>query len=148
LSRELANEKGYPWKDDESHAHGKETLKLTDMPDSIDEIDISGMMPNGKNLTKEVISCMECGKNYKIIAPEFSFYKRLCLPIPHRCPHCRYELRMKLRGINHVLYTRHCACDKTGHDHEGHCSVQFETIYAPDRPEIIYCEQCYQKEMV
>lgn len=24
---------------------------------------------------------------------------------------------------------------------------EFETSYAPDRPEIVYCEQCYQAEM-
>jgi len=28
------------------------------------------------------------------------------------------------------------------------CDVEFETTYAPDRPEIVYCEKCYQKEVV
>jgi hypothetical protein len=28
------------------------------------------------------------------------------------------------------------------------CLNEFETTYAPDRPEIVYCEQCYLKEAV
>jgi len=38
-------------------------------------------------------------------------------------------------------------CDKKNHVHEGVCKNEFETAYAPDRPEIIYCESCYNKEV-
>ena len=27
------------------------------------------------------------------------------------------------------------------------CDNEFETSYAPERPEIIYCESCYNKEV-
>ena len=27
------------------------------------------------------------------------------------------------------------------------CKKEFETSYAPDRPEIVYCESCYNKEV-
>jgi rRNA maturation endonuclease Nob1 len=27
------------------------------------------------------------------------------------------------------------------------CKKEFETSYAPDRPETIYCEKCYQQEL-
>ncbi|MES2023631.1 MAG: hypothetical protein V4439_03025 [Patescibacteria group bacterium] len=27
------------------------------------------------------------------------------------------------------------------------CNVEFETSYAPERPEIVYCEKCYQQEV-
>ncbi len=27
------------------------------------------------------------------------------------------------------------------------CQNEFETSYAPDRPEIVYCERCYQQEV-
>jgi hypothetical protein len=27
------------------------------------------------------------------------------------------------------------------------CEEEFDTAYAPDRPEIIYCEKCYQAEV-
>lgn len=28
------------------------------------------------------------------------------------------------------------------------CPNEFQTSYAPDRPEIVYCEACYQAEVV
>jgi hypothetical protein len=37
---------------------------------------------------------------------------------------------------------------KTNHFHgDKKCEVEFETSYAPDRPEIVYCEKCYQQEV-
>ena len=39
-------------------------------------------------------------------------------------------------------------CDKKNHLHgEEKCSAQFETSYSPDRPEIVYCENCYKQEV-
>jgi hypothetical protein len=39
-------------------------------------------------------------------------------------------------------------CDKKNHFHgKEKCKVEFETSYAPERPEIIYCEKCYQREV-
>ena len=34
------------------------------------------------------------------------------------------------------------------HHEEGPCANEFETNYAPDRPEVVYCEQCYNAEIV
>jgi hypothetical protein len=28
------------------------------------------------------------------------------------------------------------------------CPNEFETTYSPDRPEIVYCEKCYNAEVV
>jgi hypothetical protein len=39
-------------------------------------------------------------------------------------------------------------CNKENHiNHQGKCNVEFETSYAPDRSEIVYCEKCYQQEV-
>ena len=58
------------------------------------------------------------------------------------------------------LWVRQCQCtgiaSKNGehknvaaHFHSSNpCPTEFETSYAPERPEIIYCEQCYQAEVV
>ncbi|MBI4119570.1 MAG: hypothetical protein HY456_01835 [Parcubacteria group bacterium] len=36
----------------------------------------------------------------------------------------------------------------TDHFHgEDHCPNEFETSYAPERSEIVYCEQCYNAEV-
>ena len=46
------------------------------------------------------------------------------------------------------FWHRSCMCDKTNHIHgDEKCEVEFETSYSPDRPEIIYCETCYQQEI-
>ena len=46
------------------------------------------------------------------------------------------------------LWERTCMCDKKDHLHgEKKCEIEFETSYSPDRPEIVYCEKCYQQEV-
>jgi hypothetical protein len=30
---------------------------------------------------------------------------------------------------------------------DGRCQNKFETTYSPERPEIVYCEQCYQESV-
>jgi hypothetical protein len=46
------------------------------------------------------------------------------------------------------LWHRDCMCDLGNHGHEGKCQNEFETSYSPERPEIVYCEKCYQNEVV
>jgi len=68
------------------------------------------------------------------------------LPLPHLCPNCRHYQRLKQRNPL-KLWHRQCMCDKTNHDHEDKCVTEFETSYTPNKPEIIYCEKCYQQEV-
>ncbi|MEK7128078.1 MAG: hypothetical protein AAB933_00750, partial [Patescibacteria group bacterium] len=94
----------------------------------------------------------------KIIPDELNFYRKMNLPLPRLCPNCRTFERLKQRtGIE--LYKRSCQCDgensknnlyrnTISHAHGSEpCSVSFETSYSPDRPEIVYCEKCYQQEV-
>lgn len=80
------------------------------------------------------------------------------LPIPRLCPNCRTFERLKQRtGLK--LYSRNCQCvgknslngeykNTTTHTHgEEICENKFETTYNPNRPEIVYCEKCYQQEV-
>ncbi len=60
------------------------------------------------------------------------------LPIPRICPDCRHAKRFKNRGPNKLWHRK---CMKEG------CQNEFQTSYAPDKPEIIYCESCYNKEV-
>lgn len=84
------------------------------------------------DILKEVLACAECGKNYRIIPQELTFYRRKNVPVPRLCPDCRQRARMKLRNPR-KLYAR--TCQK--------CSDAVQTTCPPDRPEIIYCEKCY-----
>ena len=60
------------------------------------------------------------------------------IPIPRICPECRHIERFKNRGPN-KLWHRQCM--------KKNCNNEFETSYAPDRQEIVYCESCYNKEV-
>ncbi|OGN28083.1 MAG: hypothetical protein A3A33_04055 [Candidatus Yanofskybacteria bacterium RIFCSPLOWO2_01_FULL_49_25] len=91
----------------------------------------------GKENGKDIFACAQCTKNFRIIPREFEFYIRLSIPLPRLCPDCRHLRRFTARGPNR-LWKRNCA----------KCNAEFETNYAPDRPEILYCEECYNREII
>jgi hypothetical protein len=135
-TKEEAKKDGYKWKDKEERNY-KIDIKTEDIPDNIKNTD--------ESITGKVIECEhqgkcneQCTEAFKIIESEYSFYKRMNLPIPHLCPNCRHYQRLKQRNP-FKLWHRHCM--KEG------CPNEFETSYAPDRQEIIYCESCYNKEV-
>ena len=139
LSKEEAKKMGFNWQENIQRTTGKETLKPENIPDSIDEI--------GDSIIDEVLSCINCERNYKIVPNELIFYKKMKIPIPRRCFYCRHANRLKRRNP-FKLWHRSCMCEKENHFHgAGKCEIEFETSYAPDRPEIIYCEKCYQQEI-
>jgi hypothetical protein len=146
LTKEEATAKGYKWEDEEFGTFGKETVKPEDIPDNISDI---------KNeFIKEIFRCEECYINYNVISRELSFYKKENISFPRLCPNCRYMQRIALR-LPRKLWHRQCVCDyqvhknttKHSHHPEGRCPNEFETPYAPDRPEIVYCEACYNSEV-
>ncbi len=89
-----------------------------------------------ENIIKEILTCKTCHKNYKIIEPELKFYKKMQLPLPVNCPDCRHNHRLSKRNPR-KLWQRSCA----------KCHAPIQTSYAPERPETIYCEACYLKEV-
>ncbi|KKT00974.1 MAG: hypothetical protein UW07_C0033G0004 [Candidatus Nomurabacteria bacterium GW2011_GWF2_43_8] len=146
LTKEEALEQGYRWKEKEKRNYQIE-IKSENIPNNI------------KNTNDEIIgkivecehkgTCNEqCTEAFKIIPDELSFYKKMNLPVPHLCPNCRHYARLKQRNPL-KLWHRTCMCDKTTHPHhlDIRCLSEFETSYAPNRPEIVYCEKCYQQEV-
>jgi hypothetical protein len=119
-----------PWWDNITSTYDKETIDIKNLPDSIDNIE--------DNIIEEILACSSCKRNFKIAQYELSLYKKLDLPIPRECPNCRHEKRNEIAGIRKLWHRK---CMKEG------CSNEFETSYAPERPEIVYCEKCYQKEV-
>jgi len=139
LSREEVEKEGYNWQENIQRTKGQETLLPEKIPDSINDVK--------DNILEEVLKCTLCERNYKIIQNEFLFYKKLKIPIPRKCFYCRYQARIA-KTNSPRLWHRVCMCDKESHFHgAGDCKVEFETSYAPDRPEIVYCEKCYQAEV-
>jgi hypothetical protein len=91
-----------------------------------------------EEILNNIFTCNSCNKNYKLIKQELNFYHKHSLLLPNKCHDCRYLLRMKNRNP-HKLFHRQCM--RPG------CINEFETTYAPDRPEKIYCQACYEKEI-
>ena len=139
LSKEEAIKRGFKWWDKVQKTSGQETLPPEKIPDSIREVN--------ESILGEILRCIECDRNYKIVKNEFLFYEKHQIPIPRKCFYCRNSARLKLENP-FKLWHRACMCDKKNHFHGGAlCEVEFETSYAPDRPEIVYCEKCYQQEV-
>ncbi len=128
LTKQEALAQGFRWEDNIQMTKGKETLKPEEIPDHIDNIN--------NDITKEILRCIDCERNYKITEQELFFYKKMKLPIPRKCFFCRHKNRIERRGP-YKFWDR--KCDK--------CSKDIKTNYAPDRPEIVYCEHCYQQEV-
>jgi hypothetical protein len=136
INEEEAIAKGYNWKPTKERNYGI-TKKVGELPDSINEIKDS--------ILDEVIACEHDGKceedcmtAFKIFPDDLKFYRRMNLPLPRLCPNCRRYQRMKQRN---PLKLWHRECMNKG------CQNEFETTYAPDRSEIVYCEKCYQQEV-
>ena len=129
LTKEQAIKEGYRWEDDIQMTKGKETIQPIDIPDNIKDIQDS--------ITEEILKCINCERNYKITEQELLFYRKMNLPIPRQCFYCRHQDRIKRRGP-YQFWDRKC----------DHCGKDIKTNYSPERKEIIYCEKCYQQEVI
>jgi len=145
IAKNEAMEAGYLWQDQKEIIYTP-TIASSDLPNTINEV--------SDQITQEIISCENskkeqgnCSKAFKITKNELEFYHRFNIPLPHFCFNCRHSQRLSLRNP-YKLWHRSCMCEKEGHSHEGKCEVEFETSYASDRPEKVFCESCYQKEVL
>ena len=129
LTKEEALAQGFRWEDDIQMTKGKETVQPEEIPDHIKDIDDS--------ITSEILRCINCERNYKITEQELLFYRKMKLPIPRQCFYCRHQDRIKRRGP-YKFWDRKC----------DHCGKDIKTNYSPERKEIIYCEHCYQQEVI
>jgi len=130
MTEKEAKEKGFNWQNQITGTYGKETIKEKGIPETIEEVK--------EDVLKEVLVCEDCKKNFIITKSEFDFYKRMNIPLPHKDFECRHKDRMLKRNPRKLWHRK---CMKEG------CKNEFETSYSTDRPEIIYCETCYQQEV-
>jgi len=133
------------------------TTKSEDLPDHIKDVT--------ENILEEVITCSnngevltQCTKAYRIIKSELEFLKNNNIALPRYCPNCRHYKRLRQRNPLKLWHGK-CQCaglhslnkkykNTIEHIHGNEpCPIEFETAYAPDRPEIVYCEKCYQQEV-
>lgn len=120
---------GFKWEDDVQETKGKETVAFADLPDNISDVDDS--------ILQEVLADKTNGRNYKINGQELAFYRRHNIPLPRESFFTRFQKRINKRGV-YQFWDRPC----------DNCEQIMVTNYSPDRPEIVYCESCYQKEVL
>ena len=140
------------WKD-KIERNYKIEIKAEDLPDHVKN--------TPEEIVGKVIECLhdgncneQCTEAFKIRLDELQFLKRNNLALPRLCPNCRHYQRLRKRNPL-KLWHRQCMCSSAGspqttteHHHGAEkCRIEFETSYAPDRPEIVYCEKCYQQEV-
>ncbi|MCX6733361.1 MAG: hypothetical protein NTX63_00950 [Candidatus Peregrinibacteria bacterium] len=129
LTKEQALAQGLSWREDDK----KKVPSTCEIPQSIDQTKDS--------ITQEVLACVTCGSNYKIIPQELEFYRSKGIPIPKKCFKCRHYDRMRTRNPRQ-LWDQTCT----------KCSTPIRTSYSPARQrssksapwgEQVLCEKCY-----
>ncbi len=162
LTKKQITEMGYNWKDSEGR-NLESDISYADFPDDIKDLkdNIIGKTILCKDWDDDSEKAQEhnCTKVFKIIEKELAFYKKMNLPLPRLCPNCRHYQRIKQRNPL-KLWHRKCQCAGKKSDNEvykntiehfhktDHCPNEFETTYSSERKEIVYCERCYQQEVV
>ncbi|MBI4159893.1 hypothetical protein HY504_01875 [Candidatus Wolfebacteria bacterium] len=151
LTKEETLAQGYKWKDSEPSQY-KASVDARDLPDHIRDVKDS--------ILEESIGCVSCLRAFRLIPQELAFYRRMNVPLPRKCFFCRLDEKIKDHPKPYELWKRKCQCsggasengtykNAAPHFHGGeHCPNKFETSYSPERPEIVYCEACYQAEVV
>ena len=165
LTKNNATAIGYRWKDELKKEYVP-TKTAAQLPQTIAEVYDS--------VLNEIIECShgglcneKCATAFRIVAAELALYRRMSIPLPTLCPNCRHHARIVRRNPP-KLWHRRCDCsgaridadknaDQRGlkyintveHFHGTNpCTNEFETSYDPDRKKIIYCEKCYNAEIM
>ncbi len=119
----------FNWSDYESpFPKVEKIIHASQLPENISEI------PD--DILNWAIECEITKKPFRIVKQELEFYRKYNLPIPKRHPDQRHLDRMKLRNPRKLFDRK---CDK--------CKKEIQTTYAPERSEIVYCQECYEKEI-
>lgn len=141
LSKEEALKNGYSWRDPEERNY-QVTMESEDLPQTI--------LTTRDDILKETVRCKSqknveaknnsplCATAFRMVPLELELYRKLGIPVPEYCFPCRRTRRFALRNPRRLWHRK---CMRTG------CPNKFETTYAPDRLEIVYCEQCYNSEV-
>lgn len=123
LIRDEAISQGFRWQDEIRFPTGNSTMNWENVSDSIDGVEPS--------IIKEILSCQNCSRDYRIVEQEFNLYKKMRVPIPRHCFQCRLAERVRLRNPSYLW----------GRTTQDNATVM--TSYAPDREEKIYSEEGY-----
>jgi hypothetical protein len=125
LTRQQATDLGLTWDDTEQPAPNVQKVISADrLPDDIRDI------PD--DVLEWAVQCAVTKRPFRITKRELQFYRQQAIPLPRRSPDQRHMDRFCRRNPR-TFWERHCA----------KCHKDIRTTYAPNRPETVYCEECY-----
>ena len=128
LTENNAKKQGFKWKTDTEAQTSAYQGPSPTLPDDIKDV------PD--DIVQKILMCETSGKPYKIIPQELALYRQHNLPLPRKCFDQRHVERIQRRNPRQ-LWKRECM----------KCGKELESSYAPERPEKVYCEECYLKEV-
>lgn len=129
LAKAEIERRRWKWKDPPKETVSvQHSMPASSLPDTI--TDTTDAIEQGS------IECAQTKRPFRITKQELEFYRRISLPLPRLHPDVRRSLRAA-QCTPSRLWQRTCA----------KCHKPIATSYSPERPETVYCEQCYLKEV-
>jgi hypothetical protein len=162
LTNTEAAAQGFLWREP-AEKQNQATKSWRDLPETIGEVDDAivneSILCRSWDDDPETALRHNCTRAFRITKEELAFYRRFDIPLPDRCFYSRHHLRAAHRSAQQ-LWPRTCMCgggkstngiysNTVEHEHgDGPCGEAFETSFSPDRPEIVYCNECFWKEFL
>lgn len=130
----------FPLEEEEVRKRGWKWQHIPYQMDGITKVFDAKLLPsNIADIPDDILNwglqCVNTTRAYRITKTELQYYRENNLPIPRLHPDERHRQRKKLRNPN-TLWKRTCA----------KCSKDVNSSYSPDRPEVVYCPDCYRAE--
>lgn len=120
---------GYSLNDPETNAENMVILEKEEIPKTIEEV--TG------DILNEAIRCEVTGRPFRIVAPELEFYRTMNIPLPTVHPTPRMRVFADLKPTSKKYKT---TCRK--------CKNVIDSMLNPKQDFVLYCEKCYQQEVI
>src|SRR3989344_5006084 len=127
LSPSEAESKGWRWREEDLPAY-KITKPAMELPDDIGDVK--------DDVLKEILGCASCGRGYRLIPAELGLLRNWGFALPRMCFECRHRERLGRVNLP-KFYERRCVL----------CEKEVISSYSPEKPDILYCEECYNREV-
>lgn len=132
LSKEEVLARGWQWheqKDGVVDLRGLNTIPAADLPDNIKDV--------SDDILHKAVLCTESGRPFRLTKFELDFYRNHNIPLPRLHPDVRIARLLEYR-LPYRLYDDTCKkCDKA-----------IKSGYDPSKGFNVYCESCYQNEVI
>ncbi len=125
-SKEEATEAGFHWSDYKQALSEFENVYTEEtLPEDLSLID-----------GEPVVLCKETKRPFRVTKQEINFYRANGIPLPTLSPDSRYRKRLLRRNPKKVWRR---ACEE--------CGEFLQSTYSLEKPELVYCGECYSKEV-